>query len=197
MIKIISGKLDYIDRKETLRYLGGAKCGNADDVRGILDECERIMLKAQALRACYKCFPIAFTGGNNIDLGFAKVTSHSLKLNLTGCDKIVLFASTLGSGVDREIIKYEKLSPARAAVLQGMGAAAAEQWCDIIDDTITAEYGAGKPRFSCGYGDLPITLQRDIFSALSVTKNIGITLSDSCFMTPTKSVTAIKGLLTV
>ncbi len=195
MIKIISGRLDYIDKKETLRYLGWAGKGDIGNMRDILDECEKIMLSVQALKACYKCFPIKFTGGDDIDLGFAKVTSHSLKLNLTGCEKIVLFASTLGSGVDREIIKYEKLSPARAAVLQGMGAAAAEQWCDKIDDTITKEYGAGKPRFSCGYGDLTLTLQRDIFAALSVTKNIGITLSDSCFMTPTKSVTAIKGIL--
>jgi cobalamin-dependent methionine synthase I len=75
-----------------------------------------------------------------------------------------------------------------------MGAALIEQWCDIIHKDFKEQYGANKNRFSCGYGDLPLELQRDIFAALNVTKNIGVTLSDNCFMTPTKSVTAIIGI---
>jgi cobalamin-dependent methionine synthase I len=105
-----------------------------------------------------------------------------------------LFAATAGSGIDRLILKYNKLSPARAVVIQAMGAALVEQWCDEICDTFTQKLGANKNRFSCGYGDLPLTLQREIFPALNVTKNLGITLSDNCFMTPSKSVTAIVGI---
>lgn len=78
--------------------------------------------------------------------------------------------------------------------MQALGAALVEGWCDKIQEMCVREYGANKNRFSCGYGDLPLTLQRDIFAALSVTKHIGITLSDNCFMTPTKSVTAIIGI---
>ncbi len=193
MIRVITGRLESIDRRETLRYLG-YRGGDVSSLLGVLDECEEIILRAQSLKACYRPYEI-HVDGDDIDLGFKRVKSHSLYLNLNGCTRIALFAATLGAGVDREIIKYERLSPARAAVLQAMGAAAAEQWCDAVDSEITALFGAGRPRFSCGYGDLPLALQRDIFAALEVTKNIGVTLSDSCFMTPTKSVTAIKGAL--
>jgi cobalamin-dependent methionine synthase I len=160
-----------------------------------LDECEKQVLEVQKLTACYDTYGIVW--GECLDLGFAKVTSKALSKNLEGCDKIILFAATAGAGIDRLIAKYNRLSPARAIIIQAMGAAIIEQWCDIICKQFQAEFGANKSRFSCGYGDLPLTLQRDIFAALNVTKNLGITLSDNCFMTPTKSVTAIVGVSSV
>lgn len=97
--------------------------------------------------------------------------------------------------IARLIAKYNRLSAARAAALQALGAAAAEQWCDKVNARIVLEYGAARPRFSCGYGDLPLKLQREIFPALQVTKNIGVTLTDGDLMIPEKSVTAIVGIL--
>ena len=74
------------------------------------------------------------------------------------------------------------------------GAAAAEQWCDEVNARIAAKYGRTRPRFSCGYGDLPLSLQREIFPALDVTRYIGVTLTDGDLMIPSKSVTAIVGI---
>jgi hypothetical protein len=193
MSTVINGKVDYIDRKETLRYLGySSKITSLDGLEDVLDECEKQVLEAQKLTACYDIYSIV--RGECLDLGFAKVESKALSKNLEGCDRIILFAATAGAGIDRLIAKYNRLSPARAIIVQAMGAAIIEQWCDIICKNFQMEYGANKSRFSCGYGDLPLTLQRDIFAALNVTKNLGITLSDNCFMTPTKSVTAIVGV---
>lgn len=195
MIKVIRGRLDGFDGQEALRYLGYCKRDiPADNVRSLFEVCGREVLAVQDLRAVYSDFPLA-TEGDGLDLGFARVKSHSLALNLTGCKKTVLFACTAGAGIDRLLAKYNRISPAKAAVVQAVGAALVEGWCDEICARIEREYGAVKPRFSCGYGDLPLTLQRDIFAVLSVTKNIGITLSDDCFMTPTKSVTAIVGVI--
>ena len=194
MIKTLRGKLDKLNVSETLRYLGYGKTSVPEEgVRALLCECESEVLAAQDLRACYSVFDID-AQGENIDLGFAKVTSHSLALNLAGCKKIVLFACTAGAGIDRLIARYSRISPSKAAVMQAAGAALVEDWCEELCANFKREYGDTKPRFSCGYGDLPLTLQRDIFAALSVTKQIGITLSDDCFMTPTKSVTAIVGI---
>ena len=50
------------------------------------------------------------------------------------------------------------------------------------------------PRFSPGYGDLPLSLQRDIFRVLDCPRKIGLTLNESLLMSPSKSVTAIVGL---
>lgn len=194
MIKTIRGKLEKLNVSETLRYLGYGKTAAPDDgVRELLRECETEILSAQDLRACYSVFDIS-AEGEKLDLGFASVESHSLFLNLAGCKKIVLFACTAGVGIDRLIARYSRVSPAKAAVMQAAGAALVEDWCEELCALFKREYGDTKPRFSCGYGDLPLTLQRDIFAALSVEKYLGITLSDDCFMTPTKSVTAIVGI---
>ena len=50
-----------------------------------------------------------------------------------------------------------------------------------------------RPRFSPGYGDLPLAMQREIFAALPLEKALGLTLGENLLMTPTKTVTAIAG----
>ena len=50
------------------------------------------------------------------------------------------------------------------------------------------------PRFSPGYGDLPLEVQKDVFRILECGVRIGISLNESLLMTPSKSVTAIFGL---
>ncbi len=193
-MKVVTWRLPALDRRETLRYLGYAGVKSTDGMEWLLDECEALIMPVLAPKAVYAPFPLEFLGGERMNLGFATVNSHSLFLNLSGCKSIVLFAATVGAGVDRLIAKYNRLSPARAAVLQAMGAAAVEQWCDELNVRITEEYGPSRPRFSCGYGDLPLSLQRSIFPALNVTKNIGVTLTEGDLMMPSKSVTAIVGI---
>ena len=49
-------------------------------------------------------------------------------------------------------------------------------------------------RFSPGYGDMPLQTQSVLLAALDAQRKLGITLSKSLLMTPTKSVTAVIGL---
>lgn len=196
MVEILSGELKNVDKKETLRYLGYWGVESLNGIESAYSECEKAALKAASPRACYATFNVqAGEREGELNLGFAKVYSKNLYANLTGCNKIAVFAATLGGEFDRLILKWEKLSPAKAVILQAMGAALIEQWCDKVNADISKKYKNTKPRFSCGYGDLDISLQKDVFSALSVTKNVGICLNESCFMTPVKSVTAIVGIL--
>ena len=51
-----------------------------------------------------------------------------------------------------------------------------------------------RPRFSPGYGDLKLEHQKDWFRLLDISRQIGIELTDSLLMVPTKSVTAIIGI---
>ena len=51
-----------------------------------------------------------------------------------------------------------------------------------------------RDRFSPGYGDLSLALQKDIFAVLDCPRKIGITLNESLLMSPSKSVTAIIGV---
>ena len=192
-MNVLTGNLKAIDRREALRYLGCSRSvEDMSGVEGVIDECEREVLAVQNLKAVYSLYDIS--RGDGLNLGFAKTDSRDLEKYLSGCNKIALFAATAGAGIDRLIAKYNRISPARAAVTQALGAALVEEWCNTVHAQLTAQYGAITARFSCGYGDLPLTLHRDIFAALDVTKKIGVTLSDDCFMTPTKSVTAIVGI---
>jgi cobalamin-dependent methionine synthase I len=95
-------------------------------------------------------------------------------------------------------MRYKRLSAGKALCIQAIGSERAEAVCDMLCDDIKKEYAAQGytpvARFSPGYADLPLSLQRDIFKALDCPRTLGITLSDGFLMSPTKSVTAIVGL---
>ena len=50
-----------------------------------------------------------------------------------------------------------------------------------------------KARFSPGYGNLSLTVQRDIFKLLPM-QNLKVNLTESCIMVPEKSVTAFAAV---
>lgn len=124
--------------------------------------------------------------------------SEKLKKNLEGCRSAVLFAATIGSGIDRLIRRFEKADPKMGLLLQGLGAERVESLCDAFNDEvkeICKEAGQKtRMRYSPGYGDLPIEVQKVFLPLLDAERRLGITLSESCLMAPSKSVTAIIGI---
>ena len=124
--------------------------------------------------------------------------SEKLKKNLLGCDKAVLFAATIGSVIDRLIRRFEKADPKMGLLLQGLGAERVESLCDAFNEEvkeICKETGREtRMRSSPGYGDLPIEVQKVFLPLLDAERRLGITLSESCLMAPSKSVTAIIGV---
>lgn len=142
------------------------------------------------------CWCVSQVAADTESLTFAGIRTDSkdLKKCLKGCDRVILFAATAGFGIDRTIRKYERISPASALLLQAYGAERAETVCDAFNREMEKEYGELRPRFSPGYGDLPLTLQKEIFAVLRPYEHIGITLTESMLMLPTKSVTAVIGI---
>ncbi len=124
--------------------------------------------------------------------------SENLKKNLKGCDEAVIFAATVGAGIDHLIRRYERIEPARSLMLQAHGAERVEALCDAFNEEVkqqAAEAGyKTHPRFSPGYGDLPLDVQPMLLKQLNAEKRLGITLGNSYMMSPSKSVTAIIGL---
>jgi len=53
-----------------------------------------------------------------------------------------------------------------------------------------------RPRYSPGYGDFPLTYQKEILELLNAQRRIGLTRTESNMLVPTKSVTAIIGFTT-
>ena len=94
--------------------------------------------------------------------------------------------------------RYSLTDMAKSVVLQACAAAYLEEYCDDLQLSIGEELKAQnkwlRPRFSPGYGDFDIHHQDDILRMLDTAKKIGLTMTDSYMLTPTKSVTAIIGI---
>lgn len=127
-----------------------------------------------------------------------KQHSETLRKNLERCSKAVIFAATIGAGMDRLIRRYERTEMDMALFFQGYGAERAESLANAFNNEVKTAAGlAGfkaHPRFSPGFGDLPLTVQAEVLGLLDAGRRMGITLSDSFLMAPSKSVTAIIGL---
>lgn len=166
---------------------------------GLLLECLN-ELNGLTYRVCYAEFNIKKLD-NSIDMEFAVTNSKDLQKMLKNCNKVLLFAATIGFSPDRLIAKYSRLSPAKALFIQAICTERIEALCNAFCGEMKEYYSsAGEkttPRFSPGYGDLPLSLQTDIFKFLNCTKNLGISLNDSLIMSPSKSVTAIFGIETL
>jgi len=178
--------------KEFLRYAGCREASH--DISALLEECINEVKDKLTYKVCYRELPIK-TDGKICDFEFFSVQSQKLAWNLKDCEKVILFAATVGVEIDRLIAKYGRLSPTKALLFQAIGAERIEALCDAICVDIKEEYRMGlKPRFSPGYGDLPLMAQKDIFAVLDPERRIGLTLNSSLLMSPSKSVTAFVGL---
>ena len=107
-------------------------------------------------------------------------------------------AFTLGPGIDALIKRFELMEMPLVPVLQACAAAYTEEQADLAQGGI-AQYAQEcglylRPRYSPGYGDLPLASQRFLFNALQISKKIGVTLTENCLMLPMKSITGIVGL---
>lgn len=179
------------DKKEILRYAGTKE--STPEITELIESCIEEAKDKLTYKVCYGHFPVSVKG-NMADLSFMKTESESLAKNLASCKNIVLFGATVGIEIDRLISRYGRISPSRALVFQAIGAERIESLCDEFTKFIQREYGATFPRFSPGYGDFRLEVQKDFFRVLEPGKRIGLTLNESMLMTPTKSVTAIIGI---
>ncbi len=180
---------------ETLRYSGVR--GEADAfLQSLAQSCMEEVAEIAVCKACYARLPVDISG-ERLMIGDCCVRSSSLARHIQHCSEVFLFAATLGAGVDRAIQKYSLLKPSKGVVFDGAASAAIEAWCDQVDVCLqeqVKEVGTLRARFSPGYGNFPLSFQRDIVELLDCQRNLGLTLSDSLLLVPTKSVTAVVGI---
>jgi hypothetical protein len=132
---------------------------------------------------------------DEVTVGDCLFKSKRLAENLKGCKKVALFGATLGIEADRMIYSASKDNISLAIALQAAAATKIEEVCDSLEEEIKAQYGAKlRQRYSPGYFDLDISEQKKVFQLLELTKRIGITLTETFEMLPTKSVTAFIGI---
>lgn len=190
-MQIISGKIDGIalDGGEVRRRLQVPRGFEVDGV----DVCLRRLMDAVDCRYAYVRVPVTYPRDGVCGFDFAEAESADLCKALGGCGEAYLFAVTLGIGVDRLLRRLNLLSQGEHFITDALASAAAEALCDRVNDILSEEARLG-PRFSPGYGDLPLSFQGTLLSRLQGDKTLGITVNEAYLMTPMKSVTAIAGI---
>lgn len=162
-----------------------------EQVRELLDIWVPRIRSAAVCRVC--AVETEVSRNNGLCLGPMATDSRGLTAVLNGCNRAILFAATLGSGVDRLLMQSALRSPAHQYIADAAASALIEALCDRAEEDLCG-MRPHTHRFSPGYGDLPLQLQPALLRLLDAQRHIGVALTDSLLMTPTKSVTAIIGL---
>lgn len=189
--------LDTINKTEAMRYMGLGTSEPDKQISEIIDKCEKQLIKAIRPAYTYAVFDIKHLD-NNIEVKGTPLvlTGKSVKQHLDGCTKVVLLAATLGIEADKLIKRFQVSDLTSALATDSLASAAIEQVCNLAEEEIREKVSPLNMtwRFSPGYGDLPLELQRTFLTVLNAQKRIGLTVTDSLIMLPSKSVTALIGL---
>lgn len=184
-----TGKLVDVSIPAQELYLRlGTKEGTPETKASIQD-----LLKVADCGYCYVKVPISFLSAQTLQIGDFTVTSQALAKNLQGCHSCFLLAVTVGAGVDRLIARLGVSSPARQFMTDAAASALVEGACDKLCNRL-AETNRCRPRFSPGFGDFLLEYQTELLRLTGAAKQIGLTLTDALFLTPSKSVTAVIGI---
>ena len=126
------------------------------------------------------------------------LTGRSIAAHLEGAVAVGVLAVTAGMGVDAELRRLSLTDRVGQVILDAAGSALVERAADAAEASLVLAASErslfANGRFSPGYGDLPLSTQPVLLSALDATRQLGITLSRTLLMSPTKSVTAVVGL---
>ena len=183
---------------EVCRYLGLGKTQPDQQMLTLIHQCVDEVAETASPKHIYRRFRISHWDDAKIETEGIVFPSHVLAKNLRSCDELILFAATLGIEVDILLNRYMRLQISKAVVIQAVAAALIEDYINQAQKQIASELMEEKrylrPRFSPGYGDLPLSVQGKLLQILDAQKRIGLTLSTGDVMIPEKSVTAIIGI---
>lgn len=190
-------ELNASDHKEILRY-AGYKGGTLDEVTlEKLNKAVDITNDVIDPRTVWKLCSLDMEKEQVYITDFnLTLPGASIKKALCGCEKAVLLCVTIGTAFDVTLSKLMLTDKALGVLVNAAGVQAVEKLADTIQKEIDKEVSPLKtlPRFSPGYGDLPLEIQSDLIRILNTEKQAGVRLNSSFLMNPSKSVTAIAGL---
>ena len=199
------GAHPLVDRAEVLRYLGynGQQLDDA-----LAQRIEATIARVQrelAPRGVRRVFAVDATGLDAAGKPCIRLAGSAVVLqgrdvyrHLKDASFCVLMACTLGAESERMLRMLSSQHPTEAVVFDAACSAYAEAAVRAMDAQARQAAAAcnlrSNWRFSCGYGDCPLSAQGPILAALDATRRIGLTVTQTDLLLPSKSVTALIGL---
>lgn len=181
---------------EALRYLGVRGAPDPALLSQLSTAADRLA-RAAPPRWVWRAYPLAFgPEGPALEGAGLALPGEMAARMLGGCAQAAVLICTLGAAFEALLRAEQARGMARAALLDACGSAWVEAGCDGAQAEISARFPGLHPtdRFSPGYGDLPLSLQRDICGALDAPRRLGVQVTDSLLLNPSKTVTAVIGL---
>ena len=181
----------HVRRTEMLRY---ARCGDGVGVEKEAEQAQRLVDDLIRPAAAAVVFDIK-RDGEKLFVADTELEGKNIKKLLAPCNKCVVMAITVGFELDMKIAALGSSSPALSLLADAAASSAVEDACDACCESIESELGVKlTPRFSPGYGDLPMNIQPALLTLTNARRDLGLTVGSGCMLSPIKSVTAIAGI---
>lgn len=184
--------LPDIPYDEVLHYLASKEV----DERTVV-QIYRAIDKVKQLAKPKIVYQIATLEGCENTLGIP-LHGHDIEELLVSCDQAVFMAATLGSAVDTEVKRLSIRDMGDMLIFDAVCNAAIEAVADAFQEELRVKFQEQgrylSDRFSCGYGDLSISIQKRFCEALDTQRKIGLFVNASSLLIPLKSITAIIGI---
>ncbi|NLV58613.1 MAG: hypothetical protein GXY67_07565 [Clostridiales bacterium] len=188
------------------RYLGlkGALWRNPETgMEALLEKAYQVALEAAEPRHCLVRCPVRVEEGEGEETprvffgALPALPSRHLARLLAGCREGYALLATLGMKLDLTLRRLMVSDPALAAAAGACGSALIEVYIDGVLRLAQASLAAAgehlTPRFSPGYGDVPLTVQPGLI-ALCKGSSLGVYVTQANQMIPEKSVSAVMGI---
>lgn len=205
MYRVDPERRPRVNRQEMLRYLGYAGQKIEDDlsarIEAVVEELE-LTVEPHGVR---RVFAVDARGLDEAGMPCIRLADTQIELrgrdifrHLKDARFCAVLACTLGMRAERRLRTLSSQQPLESAVYDAACSAYVEAAVDQMDEQVKACAKSfelrGNWRFSPGYGDCPLSCQGSILAALNAGRAIGLTLTDTDLLMPTKSVTAFIGL---
>ena len=189
-----------VERADVLRYLGHAGQTLTHELDARIDAAVERCLDLAIPRATIASYAVREATDDVVTLEDCTLalTGTDIAAHLAGATEVALFAATIGATIDQELRRLSLLDALGQLLFDAAATSLIERCADAAEAHVRA-YARGRGsftswRFSPGYGNLPLTVQSSLLAAVDATRQLGITLTPSNLMVPTKSVTAVIGL---
>lgn len=188
-----------IKKEEVLRYLGykGQEIDTNLDLKidSLILESKNLFREKVVFREFYILKEDGEIKLKDTNIKFKGKDIYKL---LKDSDRCILIAATLGNDIEKKIRLYSKTDLTSSVILDACATAGVESLCDKLQENLKEEFLKENEnftfRYSPGYGDLSLSVQKDLIEILDCKRRLGLNLSDSFIMIPRKSVTAILGI---
>lgn len=179
-------------REETLRYLRYTDQVITQEQDALIDSAIAEVLEYASPRTVHRIFDLNEKDGlltidAELDLHFS-----DLQKLLSGCGSCLLIAGTLGVQLDQRMRYVSRFDMAKYVIMDAAANALVEEICDTLQQSLP--FASLTFRFSPGYGDVPIALQKQLLQVLDAGRRIGLTLTSNMLMMPQKSISGIVGI---